>query len=115
MDNKSRDISIIEHIVEHCGRIFTAKEMFGDDYSVFLSNSVYFDAVSMNLLQIGELANHLSKEFKEKHSGIPWRSMIVLRNIVAHGYEILKKDRVWSTVCEDVPILHKQCSEILKK
>jgi len=114
-NNKTRDKSVIEHIVEHCIRIFEAKEIFGDDYSVFAENHIYFDAVSMNLLQIGELAKHLSKEFTEKNNNIPWISIISLRNIVVHGYEILKKDRVWNTVCEDVPILHKQCLKILEK
>ena len=68
----------------------------------------------MNLMQIGELANHLPEDFQEKNDHIPWRLIIDQRHIIAHGYGTIKLDLLWGTVCEDIPVLHEQCLEILK-
>lgn len=51
-------------------------------------------AVVMSLLNIGELANHLPREFIQTHNKLPWRSMINMRNIAAHGYHIMNIDVV---------------------
>ena len=67
----------------------------------------------MSLLQIGELANHLSDEFKKNNAGIPWRNIIGLRNVVVHGYGHLDADTVWATLQEDIPKLHEYCKRIL--
>jgi uncharacterized protein with HEPN domain len=65
----------------------------------------------MGLLQIGELANHLSDDFMDRHNDIPWKEVVGLRNRVVHGYGLLKKI-VWETVNNDVPVLYAQCKII---
>lgn len=41
---------------------------FGKDYNTFVNDRVYFNAIAMSVLQIGELANGLSDEFKNATS-----------------------------------------------
>jgi len=115
MANPRKDQSILQHIVEHCQKIAALQERFGKDISVFIADFAYYDSVFMNLLQIGELANHLSKGFQGKHKNIPWRQIIDLRNIIVHGYGTVKANLLWKTVCDDVPLLHSQILEILSK
>ena len=60
----------------------------------------------MSLLQIGELANHLTQDFTAAHTQIPWRRIIGLRNVVVHGYGQLDTEAVWATVTDDIPELY---------
>ena len=113
MDKTKRDISILGHIIKHCSEIVETHEVFGDNYETFQKSKPYFKAISMDLLQIGELANHLSRNFQEKYKNIPYSAIITLRNIVTHGYGELDIEIVWATSHEDTPVLQKQCEEIL--
>ena len=54
---------------------------------------------------IGEAANGVSTDFREKRPQIPWKKMIGLRNRLIHGYFDINLDIVWDTVVEDLPPL----------
>lgn len=41
----------------------------------FMQSSTYRNAVTMPILQIGELANRLSDEFKRSYPEIPWNEI----------------------------------------
>lgn len=63
MTNKDNDIlTVIKH---YCERVKEDIAMHGNTYEDFVSNPTFRDSVSMNILQIGEFANKLSKEFKD--------------------------------------------------
>jgi uncharacterized protein with HEPN domain len=53
-----RDRDIIIHITEHIKDVFNARDRLGNDFSVFSKDRVYFNAVCISLLQIGELAKN---------------------------------------------------------
>ncbi len=111
-----RDISTLEHMVKHCETIEKAFERFGRRYDDFVSDEVFRDAVSMNILQIGELTGHLSDEFKERtKDSIPWREIRSMRNWFAHDYVNMDNETIWKTAFEDVPILLDFCREQLQK
>jgi uncharacterized protein with HEPN domain len=65
--DRDRDVTIIKHVVEHAQDVIDAQNRFGNDFNVFKDDKVYFNAVCMSLLQIGELAHHLSDEFMQGH------------------------------------------------
>ena len=54
---------------------------------------------------IGEASAQLSKEFKKKHSDIPWQQIIGLRNIIVHEYFAIDLDEIWITLERDLPKL----------
>lgn len=63
MKQHNRDKSILQHIIEHCGKFNKTLERFGDVFETFKNDDVLRDAVSMNLQQIRELAKKFSDDF----------------------------------------------------
>jgi uncharacterized protein with HEPN domain len=84
MSKTNKDLDIISHILEYCSEIEQTIEHFGNSLEIFSSNKIYRNAITMCILQIGELAGRLSPEFISSHSNVPWRSIKAMRNIVAH-------------------------------
>ena len=74
-----KDISILEHIVKYCNMVEHSVERFGADYNTFMNDEDYKNSVSMCILQVGELVNHLSSDFKNSHKDIPWSAIVGLR------------------------------------
>ena len=56
MHISDRDRSIIRRILEYCGEIDETVLRFGDSYEVFADDKIFRNAVTMCILQIGELA-----------------------------------------------------------
>ena len=107
----NRDKSILEHIKNYCEEIGSFIERFGKNSQTFTTDRAYFNAVSMCILQIGELSNSLSEEFRAETSGkIPWVNIRGMRNIVAHAYGSLDEDLVWKTAIKDIPELLDFCN-----
>jgi uncharacterized protein with HEPN domain len=74
-------------------------------YEEFLVDDKTQDAVMFNLIVLGEAANKISAEFREKHPEIPWSSIIGTRNIIVHGYDQVKLQIVWDIICKDLSTL----------
>ena len=72
-DNRDRDI--VEHLLRYCEQVETAHMDFGHSRQRFDGSTTYQNAVSMCILQIGELAGHLSDEFKTANTIIPWHKI----------------------------------------
>ena len=68
----------------------------------------------MCVLQIGELANTLSDDFKDKHPKMKWREIVSLRNRTAHTYISIDWEILWGIAIKDVPELKTYCENILK-
>jgi uncharacterized protein with HEPN domain len=80
---------------------------------VFLSDKILQRAAVMALLNIGEMAAHLDSEFRSTYAAIPWKKIIGLRNLAAHGYFVLDMTDIWQTITNDVPVLEDKVSKIL--
>ena len=107
----SRDSDILERIISYCDEIDEAKNHFGNAYSELESSRIYKNAVSMCILQIGELTNHLSDEFKAEYNEMPWQDIKAMRNIAAHRYGTFDIVKLWETISEDVPVLRVYCEK----
>ena len=114
MSNNERDLLIIKKIQKYCTEADQAISHFGDSLDVLKAKSVYKNAVAMCILQIGELVSHLSDDFINKHTNMPWRQIKGMRNRAAHGYEDFDVDILWNTLKEDLPALNTYCNEILR-
>ena len=55
-----RDLRILTHIISYCDQIDMAVVRFGNDFAVFASGPVYRNAVSLCILQSGEVVGNLS-------------------------------------------------------
>ena len=67
----------------------------------------------MPILQIGELAKHLSNDFINAHSNIPWRAIKGMRDFFAHQYHSMDKEIIWNVAIEKIPDLKTQCQKFL--
>ncbi len=74
----------IEDILASMNKI--EKCISGLTYDAFEKNEMVVDAVIRNLEIIGEAAKNIPEEIREKHSEIPWKRMMGLRNIMIHDY-----------------------------
>lgn len=115
MPFSQRDLSIIEKIYKYCIEIDDAHKAFNKSYESFVKETVYKNAVSLCIMQIGELSTHLSEEFKEKNHLIPWRQIKGMRNVVAHEYGSIDTQIVWETATDNILEIKQFCEIILKK
>jgi len=100
---KERDNTYIERIKEELH--FIERNFKGVSKKDFLESDILQHAISMSLITIGECANHLSDDFKEKNPEIEWVQIIAVRNIAAHGYWQLDMGQIWQAMEEDIPDL----------
>jgi uncharacterized protein with HEPN domain len=108
-----RHISILKHMLEDITDIneFTA----GVDFDTFVYRSILKKSVCMSLINIGELAKALPKEFRSENNQIAWKNISGLRDITAHKYHTLNLDIIWSVVKNDIPTLESFIRLTLKK
>jgi len=113
--NMNRDTEIITHIKRYCDEITMAVNHFGDDKNVFMNDPVYRNAVAMPIQQIGELTKHLTEEFTERYTEIPWKLIKGMRTWFAHQYLIMDTDVIWEVVDENIPELNAFCLKFLNE
>ncbi|MDR2558638.1 MAG: DUF86 domain-containing protein [Oscillospiraceae bacterium] len=108
----SKDLNVLCRIIKYCNQINETCNDFDNSKKKFTESVTFRNAVCLCLLQIGELGNQLSEEFKENSKEIPWRSIKFLRNIVAHDYDKVDYDIVWDICICEIPVLLKFCTDI---
>ena len=111
----SPDLQRIQHILRYCEDITAFIERFGG-YQQFITDRAYHSAISMCLLQIGELANGLSAEFREEtKDSMQWALIRGMRNWIAHSYKEVDNEIIWDTINNSVPTLTKFCDKVLSQ
>ena len=80
------------------------KYTFGLTFEDFTKSEMVVDAVSRNFEIIGEAANHVSENIKEKHNEFPWKEIIALRNLAIHEYFGIDFDIIWKIIQNDLPV-----------
>ncbi len=64
-------------------------------FEEFITNSLVIDAVIRNFEIIGEAANRLPEEYKEKYPSIDWHRLRGFRNRIVHDYMGIDFSIVW--------------------
>jgi uncharacterized protein with HEPN domain len=67
-----------------------------------LTEPLVMDAVSMRLLEIGESVKALSDTAKASESGIKWRQIAGMRDVLAHHYFATHPEIIQATVDKDL-------------
>ena len=62
---------------------------------------------------VGEAASKISIETREKHSQIPWATIVGMRHRLVHAYFDINLDLVWTTATEAAPALLAQVEPLL--
>ena len=91
------------------------KYVEGLRWEEFETNELVQDAVMRPLEIIGEAAGHLSQDFCETYSTIPWHKIIGIRNRLIHEYFRINSKTVWDTVKNDLPDLIRMLEPLVPK
>ena len=70
MDNTKNDSYYIQKITKDLD--FIVIHMRGIDLEELNANEVLLDSMLFRMIQISENARHLSEEYKQIHSAVPW-------------------------------------------
>jgi len=106
-----RDRIVLEKILRE---IAVAQEMMGNHtLEGFLDSELLMRAVSMTVINIGELVKNLSETCRQASSHIPWKAIAGFRDIAAHKYQTLRMEDVYETAVTDLPLLEEQIKELL--
>lgn len=108
-----KDKTQVERMITEIDFILRATSKI--DVNFFLKNDLLQHGVTMSFITIGECANHLSDDFKEKHKAIEWHKIIAVRNIAAHGYWQLNMKQIWQAVINDIPKLERYLKKIIER
>ncbi len=84
-----------------------------DTVEDFVGNEVLLTAVIHWVQTLGEAANAVSEETRSSYSDVPWRQVVDMRNLLAHGYRYVDPAIVWQVVVGDLPKLEAQIRGIL--
>lgn len=109
----NRDRDIVEHILRYCNQVETAHQDFGRSKDRFVESTTYQNAISMCILQIGELVGRLTDDFKTANADIPWHKIRGMRNYVAHEYGSIDFEIVWFASTKSIPELQTFCKSYL--
>jgi uncharacterized protein with HEPN domain len=110
---RRRDIITIDKIIGECRELLALKE--GYTLVSFLDEERTKRAISMTLINIGELVKALTNETREQYSSVPWKLIAGLRDIAAHHYALMTMEDIWETVKSDVPVFLNNLLEIQKE
>lgn len=69
-------------------------------------------AVSMTVINIGELIKSITDVTRKEYPHIPWKAIAGMRDIAAHKYQTLRMEDVYNTVRNDFPALREQLNEL---
>jgi uncharacterized protein with HEPN domain len=79
----------------------------------FAANRILCLAVEKLFINLGEAAFRLGDEATKSSPGIPWRQIIGLRNILAHGYEQVAHEVLFNTVIHDLPAVESTLRQLV--
>ena len=61
------------------------------------------ERILFNLVILGEAANHISREYADKHPVVDWRGIAGIRHKIVHDYAEIDFDTVWDILKNDIP------------
>jgi uncharacterized protein with HEPN domain len=66
-----------------------------------------------HIVVIGEAAARVSERTRERHTRVPWRRVIAMRNAVVHAYFQVDWEEVWNVVEHDIEPLRVAIAAIV--
>ena len=95
----------IETIFLYSGSSQNADDFYHDRKS--------FDACMIHFINIGEMIDRLSPDFRSNHQEIPWQEIKNFRNLVAHNYFGIDAEEIWDIIENHLPVLKTNIQSLL--
>lgn len=108
--SKRDPLLLIEDILESAHRILEYTSSM--ELPTFLEDRKTIDAVIRNFEIIGEAANRLPEDFKEKYSGIDWQRIKGFRNRLVHEYFGVDNTVLWLIKEKFLPDMIEQLNAV---
>ena len=106
MRNHSRDHGRLEDILKYAQNV--EQIISGISYEQFVADIRIYYSVMKNVEVIGEVANMLTRHFREEYKELPWRLIISMSNVLVHGYAQVSDADLWQTATNDIKPLREQ-------
>ena len=109
----NRDAQIINSCIKHYHEM--CEEMADiHTYEDFVNhkNKIMVKAIKIDLAKIGENLTHLSKESASQIDENDLKGIVGIRNIIVHGYAVIKDKALYNSIINDMPRLMQQVSNI---
>lgn len=108
-----RDLAHLELIIELIGHL--KRRLHDLSYAQFAADRDEVDLTAFRLAAIGEATHNLSEGLKSRNSGIPWRDIYDMRNVISHDYGAIIASRVWAVLGEPLADLSRVCDAELAR
>jgi uncharacterized protein with HEPN domain len=108
----NKDQLYLESIAEALERICCYTQ---DGQAAFFASTLHQDGVIRNLIVIGEAVKNLSVDLRESETGIPWKVMAGMRDVLIHDYLHVNLAQVWETVERDLPPLRLSIRSLIEQ
>lgn len=112
MKEKPGDRQRLQHILDAIDEVEAYTK--NSTLAKFLENSMMRFASVKQIEIIGEAANYLTNETKEKFSSVEWGQITGMRHILVHEYFGIDAELVWQVIMNDLPVLKKTIKEIIQ-
>ncbi len=111
MQSNNRDIAFVWDMTQAIQRI----QSFTDDFTFddYQNDIRTVSAVERQFEVLGEAARRISTEFQLAHPDIDWRRIIGLRNIIAHRYDDVRQEILWTIIHSELTPLLAQLEALL--
>lgn len=93
---KRDTILLLEDMLQSAKRIKRYTENI--DFKTFMLDEKTIDAVVRNFEVIGEAANRIDPDFRDKNPEIEWKRLRGFRNRIVHDYFGIDYEIVWSII-----------------
>ncbi len=116
-----RILSLLNRIDEAITLIFenTAYIKSANDFLCSSDGMFTLSGICMQLIFIGESVKTLdaktNQEYLIRYPNIPWKSIMGLRDIIAHEYHHIDADEIFNVIKEDLPLLHETIHQMQQK
>lgn len=108
---KPEDRIRLTHMAEALGHAIHFVE--GRSCADLDSDSMLTFALLYALQTVGEAANNVSQETRQRLAEIPWPVIIGMRHRLVHAYADIDHDILWTTATEAAPHLLAQVNAVL--
>lgn len=111
MQPNNRDVASVWDMTQAIQRIqiFTN----GLTFDAYLNDIRTISAVERQFEVLGEAARRISMEFQQAHPDIDWQRIIGLRNIIAHRYDEVRQEILWTIINSELTPLLTQLETLL--
>ena len=87
----------------------------GYTWERYIADALIRDATERRIEIIGEAARGVSREFRDAHPEIAWKGIMAQRHVLAHKYEVIDHQRIWTILTIHLPELIGQLEPLVPR